>query len=153
MQTKIQVMLDIDPSAFSEHVRIKTRHCLQDATSKWILDYCGANCEMLPTSHKKGKHGKLVEETVYVVPFMTVTDFHEEYKQDKNYKSSYSTFHRAFHSLSNVRLMRCKGDHAGCPICIHAGELLAGRGAKKLTEIGRYVSSMLVNSSVTIKNY
>jgi len=47
---------------------------------------------------------------------------------------------RAFNDLPNVRLMRCKGDHAGCSLCVLAGSLLANRSAKgKLSIIEREV--------------
>ena len=82
------------------------------AVTEWILNFCSEVCEQLPTNNKAAKSGKIVNETIYVAPFLKQSQFYDEFCATSDLAAcvSAATFCRALRDLSYVRMLRCKGD-------------------------------------------
>ena len=113
------------------------------AVTEWILNFCSEVCEQLPTNNKAAKGDRIVNETIYVAPFLNKSQYYDEFCATSDLAAcvSAATFCRALRDLPNVRMLRCKGDHAGCSVCILSAEMLAQRGGKKLSKAQREVKS------------
>jgi hypothetical protein len=75
-----------------------------------------------------------LDEVLYVLPFVTVTEFAREFLYEPPHFGSERTFARASKKCPNVRFMRCKGSMPTCGICDSIAQLLANTQFKhKLT--------------------
>lgn len=107
-----------------------------DEMRRWIMNFAEKSCDRLPVND-------LNDSILYIVPFLTVTEFALEYfASNPDAEGSGKTFERAFKACPNIRRMRGKGNFSTCGICDHATKLLANtHGGKRLTALEKEVNT------------
>ena len=129
------VRMGYDPCIAVKQKRVPTdgtKSRVKDHIIGWIMHFARKRCDQLPVND-------LCDDILYVVPFISTTDFAREFFQENpDIKCSTMTFRRAFLACTTVRLMRCKGNFSKCAVCQTAADMLANTN-KKLTKSGREV--------------
>jgi hypothetical protein len=104
-----------------------------DYMRRWIRNFASSSCERAPINDH-------LDEVLYVLPFVTVTEFAREFLYEHPHFGSERTFTRASKQCPNVRFMRCKGSMPTCGICDSIAQLLANTQFKhKLTALEKEV--------------
>ena len=89
-----------------------------DYMRRWIMNFAASSCERAPINDH-------LDDILYVLPFMNVTDFAREFLHEHPGFGSKSTFIRAHGRCPNIRFMRCKGSMPTCGICDSIAQLLS----------------------------
>lgn len=104
-----------------------------DYMRRWITNFASSSCERAPINDH-------LDDILYVLPFVSVTEFGKEFLFEHKNFASERTFRRAAKKCPNIRYMKCKGSMPTCGICDSIAQLLANTQTKhKLTKLEKKV--------------